>query len=159
MKKTIIVFCLMVLFSCSLVFAQSEKKGTITATFGIGAGFYTIMETLPQLSFLLDLNIISKTGFTLCLSDIISIHSNITSQNIIFGAGYNYLRDKWNIGGTIIVSPTLYDLMLGAKINGGYYFTDDIGVNGIVTYRRTAGLGVSSFSMFDVFAGVSVRPF
>jgi len=159
MKKIIIVFCLLILFSGSLAFAQSEKKATITATFGVGIGFCTIMETSPQLSFIFDLNIISKTGFTLCLTDFISVHSNITSQNIMFGAGYNYVRDKWNIGGTILASPTLYDLMLGAKINGGYYFTDDIGINGIVTYRRTAGLGVSSFSMFDVFAGVSIKPF
>ena len=159
MKKVIVIFCLMFFLSYSLAFAQSEKKGTITATFGIGAGFYTILETTPQFSFLLDLNVISKTGFTLCLTDIISVHSNMSSQNIMFGAGYNYIRDKWNIGGTIIASPTLYDLMLGAKINGGYYLTDDIGVNGIVIYRRTAGLGVSDFSMFDAFAGVSVKPF
>ena len=146
------------MFSAIFAFAQSEKTGTITATAGIGGGFYSKMETGPQFSFLFDLNFINKTGLTLCLTNIISVNTYPT-QNMMFGGGYTYLRDRWNIGGTIIASPTLFDLMLGGKINGGYYFSNNIGVNGIITYRRTAGLGASEFSMFDVFAGVSVRLF
>ena len=159
MKKVIIVFCLLVSFTASLAFAENEKKGTIAATFGIGLGFSKIMEIEPQFSFILDVNYINKTGLTLCFTDIISVHSTRPSQNLMFGIGYNYMRDKWNIGGTIMASPTLDDLMLGGKINGGYYFANNIGVNGVVTYRHTAGIGASDFSMFDAFLGTSLRFF
>jgi len=52
------------------------------------------------------------------------------------------------------------DLMLGGKINGGYFLTNDLGVTGIVTYRRTAGIsGGGLLSMFDMFTGISIRFF
>ena len=144
--------------SSSFAFAQSERKGAITATFGIGGGFGTIAETAGQFSFLFDLNLINKTGFTLCLTNIVSTRSGSLgpSQNLMFGLGYHYLRDNWNIGGAIIAAPASQDILLGGKINGGYYFTNNIGVTGIVTYRQTAGI-VSDMFMFDIFAGVSLR--
>ena len=64
----------------------------------------------------------------------------------------------WNVGGAFILAPTIFDVMLGGKINFGYYFTDDIGIAGIITYRQTAGI-TSVMSMFDVFAGISIRFF
>ena len=161
MKKVIVISYLLVFLS-SLAFAQSERKGTIVATFGVGAGFGTIVETAPQFSFIFDLNLISKTGFTLCLTEIVNNRSGSLgpSQNLMLGLGYNYMKDKWNIGGAIIAAPTSQDLLLGGKINGGYFFTDDLGVTGIVTYRRTVGLsGGASMSLFDAFAGISIRPF
>jgi len=80
------------------------------------------------------------------------------SQNLMFGAGYTFMRDNWYVGGALIAAPTTMDLMLGGKINGGYFFTNDLGVTSIVTYRRTAGIsGGGLLSMFDVFAGISIR--
>ena len=158
MKKLIIVFYLVIFYS-SLAFAQNENKGTISATFGVGGGFYKIMEIKPQFSFIFDINFISKDGLTLSLTDIISVHSNRTSQNIIFSVGYTYVRDNWNIGGTIGATPTLDDLMLVGKINGVYYFNHNIGISSLITYRQTTGMGASSFSMFDVFLGASTRFF
>ena len=131
MKKAVIVFCLLALLPSSMVFARSEKKGTIMGTFGIGGGVGTVVETASQISFILDLNLINQTGLTLCLTNIVSVRSGALgpSQNIMFGIGYTYVRDKWNIG-----------------------------VSGIVTYRQTIGI-VSDLSMFDVFAGISLRFF
>ena len=158
MKKAVIVFCLLALLPSSMVFAQSEKKGTIIGTFGIGVGVGTVVETASQISFILDLNLINQTGLTLCLTNIVSVRSGALgpTQNAMFGIGYTYIRDKWNIGGTVIAAPTSQDLLLGGKINGGYFFTNNIGVSGIVTYRQTIGI-VSDLSMFDVFAGISLR--
>jgi len=160
MRKAIIISCLLVLLSTTLVFAQNERKGTITATFGIGGGFGTIVETASQFSFLFDLNLISRTGFTICVSDIVSIRPGTLgpSQNLMFGVGYTHMRDKWNIGGAIIAAPTSQDVLLGGKINGGYFFTDDIGITGAVTYRQTVGI-TSDLHMFDVFTGISIKPF
>jgi len=158
MKKVIIVFCLLALLSTSFAFAQNERQGTIIATFGVGGGVGTIVETTSQFSFLFDINFIHQTGFTLCLTNIVSTRSGSLgpSQNLMFGFGYYYLRDIWNIGGAIIAAPTSQDLLLGVKINGGYYFTNNIGVTGTLIYRQTVGI-VSSLSMFDAFAGVSLR--
>ena len=160
MKKVIIIFCMMVLLSSSLAFAQTERKGAIIGTFGVGGGVGTVVETAPQFSFIFDLNLINQTGLTICLSNIVSTRSGALgpSQNIMFGIGYTYMKEKWNIGGTIIAAPTSQDLLLGGKINGGYFFTNNIGITGIVTYRQTVGI-VSDMSMFDVFAGVSLRFF
>jgi hypothetical protein len=160
MKKTIIIFCLLVLLSSSLAFAQSEKKGTIIGTFGIGGGVGTIVETVGQFSFIFDLSLINQTGITLCLTDIVNIRSGALgpSQNIMFGIGYTYMIDEWIIGGTLLAAPTAQDLLLGGKINGGYYFSNNIGVTGILTYRQTVGI-VSNMSMFDVFAGISINIF
>ena len=160
MKKIIIV-CLLIYLS-SLAFGQTENKGNIIATFGLGGGVGTIVEAAPQFSIIFDLNFISQTGFTLCLTNITSTRPGALgpSQNMMLGAGYNFLRNKWNIGGTLIASPTAQDLLLGGKINGGYFFTNDLGVNVIVTYRQTAGIiADSGLSMFDAFAGISIRFF
>jgi len=158
MKKVIIVFCLLALFSSSFAFAQNERQGTIIATFGVGGGVGTIVETASQFSFLFDINFIHQTGFSLCLTNIVSTRSGSLgpSQNLMFGFGYYYMKDRWNIGGAIIAAPTSQDLLLGGKINGGYYFTNNIGVTGTLIYRQTIGI-VSDLSMFDAFAGVSLR--
>ena len=161
MKKVIVIFLLVFLsssISITEISAQDEKKGSVIGTFGIGGGFGTTVETAPQFSFIFDLNLISKTGFTLSLSDFINVRPGALgpSQNLMFGFGYNFLKDNWNIGGTIIAAPTSQDVLVGGKINGGYFFTDDIGVTGIITYRQTVGI-VSDLSMFDAFAGISIR--
>ena len=78
------------------------------------------------------------------------------SQNIMFGVGYHYLREKWNVGGVVLFSPTVQDMIIAGKINAGYYFTDNIGITGILMYGKTTGLGWD-LSMFNIFAGVSVR--
>jgi hypothetical protein len=162
MKKVIIFFCILVVLPSFLAFAQIEMEGTgtIIGTFGLGVGVGTIVETASQFSFLFDLNLINKTGFTICLTNIVNVRSGALgpSQNLMFGAGYYYMRNKWNIGGAIIAAPTSQDLLLGGKINGGYYFSNNIGVTGTLIYRQTIGI-VSDLSMFDAFAGISLRFF
>jgi len=159
MKKAFFLSCLLVLLS-SQAFAQNERMGAIIGTFGLGGGFGTTVETAPQFSFIFDLNLISRTGFTLCLTNIASNRQGSLgpSQNMMFGAGYNFMRDRWSIGGAFIASPTSMDIILGGKFSGGYFFTNNIGITGIITYRRTAGISWD-LSMFDVFAGISVRFF
>ena len=158
MKKVIIVFCLLVLLSTSFAFAQNERQGIIIATFGVGGGVGTVVETTSQFSFLFDINFINQTGFILCLTNIVSTRPGSLgpSQNLMFGLGYYYMKERWNVGGAIIAAPTSQDLLLGVKINGGYYFTNNIGVTSTLIYRQTVGI-VSSLSMFDAFAGVSLR--
>jgi len=158
MKKKIIIFCVLI-FSSSLVFSQSEKKGTVIGTLGLGASFNTTVETKMLISMLFDLNLISKAGFTLCLTDVIGFSfAGDFSQNILFGAGYHYMGDKWNIGATSLFSPTAQDMIIAGKINGSYYFTDNIGVTGILMYGHTTGLGWD-LSMFNIYTGISIRLF
>ena len=160
MKKVFIVSCLLLL-SASTVFAQSERRGSIIGTFGIGGGFSTTVETTGMFSFVFDLNLISKEGVTLSFTDVMGFSSTLewVSQNIMFGGGYHYMRDKWNIGLSILLCPTGMDMLIGGKIDGGYYFTENIGLTGVLVYSRTLVNANYDMSIFNVFAGVSVKPF
>ena len=156
MKTIIIFYCILVLIS-SYAFTQSERKGTVIGTLGIGASVNTTVETKTLISLQFDLNLISKAGFTLCLTDVMGFSfAGDFSQNILFGAGYHYMMDKWNIGGSLLFSPTAQDMIIAGKIDGGYYFTDNIGITGIMMYGQTTGLGWD-LSMFNIFAGVSIK--
>jgi len=157
MKKVVIFLCIMVLISSSLVFAQSEKKGAFIGTLGMGIALRTTVELETLGSVILDLNLISKIGFTICYTDIMVFGIAGTSRYIMPGAGYNYMRDKWNVGAAVLFAPMAGDLLIAGKINGGYFFTNNIGLSGIFTYCRVAGMMGYDFSMFNVFAGVSIR--
>ena len=156
MKKAII-FCIMVLLSSSLAFAQSEKKGTIIGTFGAGFALRTTVKPEALGSVLFDLNLISKPGFTLCFTDVTVFSAAGTSRYLMPGAGYHYMRDKWNVGAAVLFAPMAGDLLIAGKINGGYFFSNNLGITGILTYSRVAGMMGYDFSMFNVFAGVSIR--
>ena len=160
MKKALITFCLLVILSSSFVFAQNEKNVNIIGTFGMGGGFISTIETFPQMSWIFDLNLISKSGFTLSTTNVINLRVPVTgpAHTILFGMGYHYIQEKWNIGGALLISPVISDLIISGKINGSYYFFNDIGITGIVMYRQTAGISWD-LTMFDVFAGVSIRLF
>ena len=159
MKKAFIIFCVLFFLSSSLVFAQNEGKGTIIGTFGLGGGFRTTVERVPTMSILFDLNLISKTGFTVSLTNVMSFNfAGTFSNNLMFGPGYHFMRENWYIGGALLVSPSPIDLIFGGKITGGFFFTDDIGVTGGLIYRRAAGFSWD-LSMFDVFAGISIKLF
>jgi hypothetical protein len=157
MKRAVILSCVLALIS-PLAFAQSEKNGTVIGTFGIGPSVNTTVETKTLISMLFDLNLISKAGFTLCLTDVVgfSFRGDFSQNIVLFGPGYHYMRDKWNIGGAILASPTAVDMIIAGKIDGGYYFTDNIGLTGIFMYGRTTGLGWD-LSMFNIYAEVSIR--
>ena len=160
--KRIIISCLFVFVSSFSLFAQSERNSNLIATFGLGGGFGTIVETTGQFSIILDVNFINQTGLTLCLTNITTTRPGALgpSQNMMVGAGYTFLRNSWYIGGLLIAAPTAQDLMLGGKINGGYFFGNNIGITGILTYRQTVGIAADSgLSMFDAFVGVSIRFF
>jgi hypothetical protein len=157
MKKLIIIFCVSVLMS-SFAFAEGGKKGSIIGTFGLGVSFDTTVETKTLVSMVFDLNLVSRAGFTLCLTDVIgfSFRGDFSQNILLFGPGYHYMKDKWNIGVSLLGSPTAVDMIIAGKIDGGYYFTDNIGITGLLMYGRTTGLGWD-FSMANVYAGVSIR--
>jgi hypothetical protein len=159
MKKAAIVSCIMVLLFSSLTFAQSERKGTITGTLGLGIASRTTVDQETLGSVVFDLNLINQTGLTLSFTDITVFSNAGTSRYIMPGAGYHYMRDKWNIGVAILVAPMAGDLLIAGKINGGYYFSNNIGVTGLLFYSRVAGLMGFDYSMFNAFAGASVRLF
>ena len=157
MKKIIIISCILFFLISSLVFSQGEKKGTVIGTLGLGASLNKTVETKMLISMLFDLNLISKKGFTLCFADITGFSfAGDFSQNIMFGPGYHYMRDKWNIGATLLISPTAQDMIIAGKADGGYYFADNMGVTGILMYGQTTGMGWD-FSMLNIYAGISVR--
>jgi hypothetical protein len=149
----------MVLLSSSLAFAQSKRKGTIIGTLGMGIASRKTVEQETLGSVIFDLSLISRPGFTLSCTDVTVFSIAGTSRYIMPGTGYHYMREKWNIGAALLVAPMAGDLLIAGKINGGYYFADTIGVTGILMYSHVAGMMGFDFSMFNVFAGVSIRFF
>jgi hypothetical protein len=135
MKKVFIVSCVLLLLSVSVVFAQTNKNGAVLGTFGLGGGFTKTVETTGMFSFLFDLNLISKAGVTLSFTDVAGFSSVLgwVSQNIMFGGGYHYMRDKWSVGLSILLCPLVYPRTL---VNAHY-----------------------DMSRLNAFMGVSVRPF
>ena len=157
MKKVIMISCILVLSISSFTFAESERNGTIIGTFGLGIGSSTTVETKAQFSMVFDLNLISRTGFTICFTNVIGLDGRgFPSQNILIGAGYHFMRDNWNVGGALLFSPMSMDLIYAGKINGSYFFTNDIGITGILMHRRSTGV-TWEISMFDLFIGASIR--
>ena len=75
------------------------------------------------------------------------------------GAGYHYMRDNWYIGSGILVTPMAGDIMIAGKINSGYFFSNNIGITGMLMYSRVAGIMSYDFSMFNAFVGLSIRLF
>jgi hypothetical protein len=157
MKKVIIIFCMLVLLSSFSAFAQDERNHNITGTFGIGGGFSRMTDTSAHISFVFDLNLIHKSGFSICFTYVAGINPIHGSfQNILVGPGYHYFWDNWYIGTAVLFSPMALDMMFGGKIIGGYYFSNNIGITGMLLYRRTTGI-LWEMSMFDIFLGTSLR--
>ena len=159
MKKAIIILCVMVSLSSSLAFAQNERTGTIIGTLGVGIASRNTVEPEMLGSVIFDLSLIHKTGLTLCLTDVTTFSVAGTSRYLMPGVGYNYMRDKWNIGGTVLVAPMAGDIMIAGKINGGYFFSNNIGLTAILMYSGVAGLMSYDFSMLNAFVGLSIRLF
>ena len=159
MKKVIIISCIMVLLHSSLVFAQSERKGAIIGTLGIGVTSRTTVEPETLGSLIFDLNLINKTGLTLCLTDVTTFSVAGTSRYLMPGAGYCYMRDNWYIGSGILVTPMAGDIMITGKISSGYFFSNNIGITGVIMYSSVVGIMSYDFSMFNAFVGVSIRFF
>ena len=159
MKKAIFISCVMVLLSSSLAYAQSESKGTIIGTLGAGVAFRTTVEPETLGSIIFDLSLIHKTGFTLCLTDVTVFGAAGVSRYLMPGAGYHYMRDKWNIGGAFLAAPMAGDILIAGKINGAYYFSNNIGITGAFLYSRVGGFMDYDFSMFNIMTGVSIRGF
>ena len=157
--KKVIFLCVMVLLISSLANAQSERTGTIIGTLGVGIASRTTVEQETLGSVIFDLNLISKEGFTLNFTDMTVFSPAGASRYLMPGAGYNYMRDKWNVGLSILVAPIAGELLIAGKLTGGYYFLDNIGITGLVTYSRVAGLMGFDFSMLNAFAGASIRLF
>ena len=157
MKKVIIISLIMVLLSSSLVLAQSERKGTIMGTLGVGVASRTTVEQETLGSVIFDLKLINKTGLALSYTDVTVFSPAGTSRYIMPGAGYDYIKDKWYVGVMVHIAPMAGDLLIAGKINGGYFFANNIGLSGILMYSRAAGLMSYDFSMFNFFAGVTLR--
>ena len=157
MKKVIIFLCTIILLSPSLAFGQSEKKGAIIGTLGMGLALRTTIKPETLGSVIFDLNLINRTGLTLCFTDVTVFSTAGTSRYLMPGAGYHFMRNNWNIGGAINVAPMAGDLLIAGKINGGYYFSNNIGITGVLMYSRVAGMMGYDFSMFNAFVGVSIK--
>jgi hypothetical protein len=146
--KKILLFLVLAVIIAGSVFAQA-RKGYIKPTFGFG--FATISqsgysETGAAMSF--DIDFVSSIGLTLGVQNLFTF-SDWGLNMHPFGAGYTYTADRWGVGGKFMVVPTsLVDGGIGFDVNGTYWFTEYIGITGILDlYLGMAGNGGTVFSM------------
>jgi hypothetical protein len=142
-------------------FGYGAKKGGIISNFGFGASTISLeydnlifKETWTSVA--LDINIISKEGFSLAFGDLISFEVGTgIAQNLYIGLGYHFLENQWSLGANLVASPDGDDCLVGVKLMGSYWFTESLGLSATLLYGR--GVAFSDVSLFNVQAGISVR--
>jgi hypothetical protein len=147
MKKAVLFLVLAVIITGGV--SAQARKGYIKPTFGFG--FATVSqdgyrETGVAESF--DIDFVSRIGLTLGVQNLF-MFSDWGLNMHPFGAGYTYTAKRWEAGGKFLVVPTsMVDGGIGFDVNGTYWFTEYIGITGILDlYLGMAGNGGTAFSM------------
>lgn len=158
-KIYIALFSLLLLVFSAFSAYSFEREGTAIGTFGFG--FSTISgknnsTTSAALGF--DLDLISKIGIAVTLGDMVSFEFDKYIYNFpYFGLGYRYVADKWDLGLSVlcVYHGLASDAFVAGKINGGYWFTNSLGI----TLTGMYGVTTTSYklSLFSLRTGISVR--
>jgi hypothetical protein len=152
-KKTFFVVLLLAVLVVGGISAQ-EKKGYIKPTFGVG--FFTA-DSISGAALSLDVDFVNRFGLTLGLQDLMAWNSGEGIINPVgFGVGYTYDGRKWSLGGKLMVMPfeVLEDGAIGFDINGTYWFTENLGITGIMDIDFLTEYDTTLFSMR---VGVSLK--
>ncbi|GHU90008.1 hypothetical protein FACS189476_09660 [Spirochaetia bacterium] len=138
MKKVKFGFTvLLVLLLGTTVFSQEKKSGSIIGNIIIGGS--VVSSDGYDTGFVctgFDVNLISKEGLQLTFGDMVNVSiENGVYQNLYFGLGYHFLKEKFHAGGSLIFVPDgNTDMLIGAKADGGYFFTKNIGISALLLF-------------------------
>jgi len=148
------------------VFAQEQAggRGYIKPTFGLGFAAYRTeyrnqgsnTEGLFALS--LDVDFVNTFGLTFGLQAVMAWSDDIPVLAMpVFGLGYTYSANVWCVGAKLMAVP-LYNAGLGFDINGTYWFSQNIGITGIMDiYFSVNDIDGYERSVFSMRVGLSTR--
>jgi hypothetical protein len=136
------------------VYAQQAKTSLVgTLTLGVGNdSVYAPGESVKTalwLPFGFDLKIISRYGAGLAAGDVLYFSMNMFNSNEdmnhpYFGLGYWYFWKKWMVGAALLCFPVYIadvpaDELIAGKLEGSYFFLDEIGVTLQFIFGGTSG--------------------
>lgn len=156
MKRLCFALLFVMFFGISL-FSQENNSGSIIGNFVIGGS--TVSNSGYSTGFVsigFDIDLVSKAGLQLTFGDTVNISfENGIYQNIYFGAGYHFVKEKYHIGGSLVFIPDgNIDILVGAKVDGGYLFTKNIGISALLLF--TGGV-MNVYSLFNGGLGLTIR--
>jgi hypothetical protein len=139
------------------LFSQEQKHNSIIGNFMIGGS--TVSSDGYGVEFVFtgfDIDLISKEGVQLTVGDMVNINfDNGVYQNLYFGFGYHFVKDRFHVGGSLIVVPDgNTDMLMGAKADGGYFFTKNIGISALLLF---AGGIMHNYILFGGGLGLTIR--
>ncbi|GHV32421.1 hypothetical protein AGMMS4952_22750 [Spirochaetia bacterium] len=158
MKKVKFGFTvLLALLLGTTVFSQEKKTGSIIGNIIIGGA--VISSDGYDVGFVctgFDVDLISKEGLQLTFGDMVNVSiENGVYQNLYFGLGYHFLKEKFHVGGSLIFVPDgNTDMLIGAKADGGYFFTKNIGISALLLF---AGGVMHDYILLGGGLGLTVR--
>jgi len=161
MKNTISRLLLILIFGSGLgtnIYSQqSDRSGHIMGNFILGGS--SIMSGGYGTEFAVagfDLDLISKERIQLTFGYLVNISFEYgIYQNLYFGAGYHFVQDKYHIGGSLVFLPDgNVDVLTGAKAEGGYFFTKNLGISAIVLFAH--GI-MNDYMIFAGGMGLTIR--
>ena len=121
------------------IFAQETDKGCIIGNVVFG-GSGIINEGYDTGLFYagFDIDLVSREGIQLTFGLIVNISMDIgVFQNFYLGLGYHHVKDKYHIGGSLILIPDgNMDGLIGIKANGGYFFTKNLGISANIIFAH-----------------------
>jgi hypothetical protein len=128
----IILIIIFGLFIGTNTFSQETDKGCIIGNIVLG-GSSIINEGYNTGFFYagFDIDLISKEGIQLTFGQIVNISMEIgVFQNFYLGLGYHFVKNKYHVGGSLVLIPDgNLDGLIGIKANGGYFFTNNLGIS------------------------------
>jgi hypothetical protein len=139
------------------VFSEEIKSGSIIGNFMIGGSTISSDGYGVGVVFTgFDIDLISKGGVQLTFGDMVNVNfENGVYQNLYFGCGYHFVKDKFHVGGSLIFVPDgNIDLMLGTKIDGGYFFTKNLGISALLLF---SGGIMHKYILFGGGLGMTIR--
>jgi hypothetical protein len=139
------------------VFSQEQKHASIIGN--LMAGGSAISSEGYEVAFVftgLDIDLISKEGVQLSFGVMVNINVDYgVYQNLYFGLGYHFVKSKFHAGASLLFVPDgNTDMLLGAKADGGYFFTKNIGISALLLF---AGGIMHDYTLFGGGLGMTIR--
>ena len=139
------------------VFAQETGKGCIIGNIVLG-GSGIISEGYNTGFFYtgFDIDLVSVEGIQITFGHIVNISMKIgVFQNFYPGLGYHFVKDKYHIGGSLILIPDgNMDGLIGIKANGGYFFTKNLGISTNIIFAHGV---MNQYMLLSGGMGLTIR--
>jgi hypothetical protein len=152
--KLVFIF---LIFIGTNVFSQEIDKGSIIGNILFGSS--GVLNENYNTGFFytgFDIDLISKEGVQLTFGQIVNISMEIgVFQNFYLGLGYHYVKNKYHVGGSLVLIPDgNMDGLIGIKANGGYFFTNNLGISANLIYAHAV---MNTYMLLTGGVGLTIR--